>query len=327
MKFLIAGFGSIGRGHLRNLRTLGEEDLIVLRSGKSTLPDEEIKDLPCATTIAEALAYRPDGVVVANPTALHLAVALPALEAGCSVLMEKPIDDALEPILAGKAALDAAADRFLMGYQYRFHPGLLRVRELIEGGEIGRVLSYRVYWGEYLPNWHPWEDYRRSYAARADLGGGVLLTLCHPLDYCRWLFGETTQIWGVSEKVSDLELDVDDVAEIGLRHENGTIGSIHLDYYRRVSRNDAEIVGTDGVIRWRNEDGQVCLLKPNGETTVWTPPPGYERNWLFIDEMRHFIAVTRGEEKPSCTLDDGLRVMRMVEALRLSSAEGRFVRL
>lgn len=327
MKFLVAGFGSIGRRHLRNLRTLGEEDLIVLRSGKSTLPDEEIKDLPCVATIAEALAYRPDGVVVANPTALHLAVALPALEAGCSVLMEKPIDGALEPILVRKAALEAASDRFLMGYQYRFHPGLIRVHELIEAGEIGRVLSYRVYWGEYLPDWHPWEDYRRSYAARADLGGGVLLTLCHPLDYCRWLFGEATRIWGFNGKVSDLEIDVDDLAEIGLRHENGAIGSIHLDYYRRVSRNDAEIVGTEGVIRWRNEDGQVCLIKPNGETIVWTPPAGYERNWLFIDEMRHFIAVTRGEEKPACTLDDGLRAMRMIEGLQVSSTEERFVRL
>ena len=85
MRFLVAGYGSIGRRHLRNLRALGQEDLVLLRSGRSTLPEDEIKDVPVVRTIEAGLSYCPDGVVVANPTALHLAVALPALAAGCAV--------------------------------------------------------------------------------------------------------------------------------------------------------------------------------------------------------------------------------------------------
>ena len=327
MRFLVAGYGSIGRRHFRNLRALGQEDLVLLRSGRSTLPEDEIKDVPVVRTIEEGLSCCPDGVIVANPTALHLAVALPALAAGCAVLMEKPIDGGLQPVLAERAALEAGADRFLMGFQYRYHPGLIRVRSLIAENTIGRVLSYRIHWGEYLPEWHPWEDYRRSYAARADLGGGVLRTLCHPLDYSAWLFGEPAQLWGYSGKVSNLELEVDDLAEIGIRHETGIVGSIHLDYFRRVARNDMEIVGSEGVIRWRNDDGQVCVLKPGRTPDLWTPPPGFERNWLFLEEAREFIAVARRTAEPSCTVGDGIRVMRMIEAVRTSMTEERFVRL
>lgn len=327
MKFIIAGFGSIGRRHLRNLRELGQTDLVLLRSGRSTLPDDEVRELPVVTTIEEALALKPDGIVIANPTALHLPLAIPALEAGAAVMMEKPITGDPAEAAAAAETLKAGHGRFLMGFQYRFHPGLLEVKRRIERVEIGRVLSYRVTWGEYLPGWHPWEDYRQSYAARADLGGGVLATLCHPLDYCTWLFGDTARIWGYNGKISDLELNVDDVAEIGLVHGSGVIGSIHLDYYRRVGRNDAEFVGTEGILRWRNDDGQVCLIKPNEETEIWFPPEGFERNWLFLDEMRHFIEVASGKADPSCTVDDGLRSMQMIDAVRRSMAEGRFVQL
>lgn len=327
MKFIIAGFGSIGRRHLRNLRESGQTDLALLRSGRSTLPDDEVRDLPVVTTIEAALALKPDGIVIANPTALHLPIAIPALKAGVAVMMEKPITGELADAAAAEKTLEAGRGRFLMGFQYRFHPGLLEVKRRIESGQIGRVLSYRVNWGEYLPGWHPWEDYRQSYAARADLGGGVLATLCHPLDYCAWLFGEATRIWGYNGKISDLELSVDDVAEVGLTHDSGVVGSIHLDYYRRVGRNDAEIVGTEGVLRWRNDDGQVCLLKPKDETEVWFPAEGFERNWLFLDEMRHFIDVASGKAAPSCTVDDGLRSMRMIDAVRRSMAEERFVHL
>src|SRR5512142_2715742 len=98
MKYLIAGFGSIGRRHLRNLRALGEEDILLLRSHHSTLPDDEIAGLPVETELRAALSHKPDGVIIANPTALHLDVAIPAAEAGCAILMEKPISHSLERV-------------------------------------------------------------------------------------------------------------------------------------------------------------------------------------------------------------------------------------
>ncbi len=141
-------------------------------------------------TIAEALAHKPQAAVIANPTALHLDVAIPAGGSRLHLLMEKPVSHTLERMDDLADALRRGGSRLLVGFQFRYHPGLRQVKAWLDGAEIGRPVGFRSHWGEYLPNWHPWEDYRLSYAARQDLGGGVVLTLIHPLDYLRWLLGE-----------------------------------------------------------------------------------------------------------------------------------------
>lgn len=317
MKFLVAGFGSIGRRHLRNLLTLGENDIILLRSHKSTLENDEIRDFPVETTVEAALSHKPDGVIISNPTALHLDVAIPAAKARCAVMMEKPVSDSPERINELRKALKYNGGRFQMGFQYRFHPGLIRAKELMEAGAIGKPLSFRAEWGEYMPGWHPWEDYRNTYAARKDLGGGVLLTLSHPLDYIRWLFGDPETIWGLNTKISDLEIDVDDIAEIGVRMQNGMAGSLHMDYYCRPVRNQMEVIGSEGTLKWTNDDAMVTVSKPDG-VMHFPPKEGFERNWLFLDEMRRFIDVTAGRAEPSCTLDDGIAALKMVAMIRKS---------
>ena len=325
MKFLVAGYGSIGRRHLRNLIALGQKDIVLLRSHKSTLPEEEIKDIPVETTVEAALAHRPDGVIIANPTALHLDAAIPAAKAGCAVFMEKPVSDSNERMAELREALDHNGGRFQMGFQFRFHPGLNKVRELIEDGRIGRPHSFRAEWGEYLPGWHPWEDYRKSYSARKDLGGGVLLTLSHPLDYARWLFGDPYMIWGMSAKISDLELDTDDIAEIGIWTDSCVAGSIHLDYYSRPTSNQLMVNGSEGTLFCNNLDGIVRLAAADGSTETFLPDPVYDRNDMFINEMKRFIAVTAGEAEPSCTLEDGIAAQRMVDLVRRSWAEKKIL--
>ncbi len=272
MKFLIAGYGSIGRRHLRNLLALGQKDVLLYRTHHSTLSDDELQDVVVETDLAAALAHQPDGVIIANPTALHLDVAIPAAQAGCHLLMEKPVSHSLERIHELESALESGGGQLLVGFQFRFHPGLQQVERLLQNGSIGRPLSFRAQWSEYLPDWHPWEDYRRSYSARADLGGGVVFTLTHPIDYLCWLLGELESLWATTGQVSDLALDVEDVAEIGLQFASGVIGSVHLDYYQRPAVHRLEISGTAGLIQWNNADGSVrCTgLRPiAGRASCW----------------------------------------------------------
>ena len=313
MKFLIAGFGSIGRRHLRNLLSLGESDILLYRTRHSTLPDDEIAAYPVETDLWAALAHRPDAVIIANPTALHLDVAIPAAEQGCHLLMEKPIAHNLERVSELQAALVRGGGKLLVGFQLRFHPTLQKAQALILEGAIGKPYSARAHWGEYLPNWHPWEDYRQSYAAREDLGGGVLRTLCHPFDYLRMLLGEYNVACALGGALGDLGLEVEDCAEVGLRFASGAIGSVHLDYLQQPPSHTLEIDGTSGTLRWDNASGALTLLRagaPNAETFL--PPDGFERNWLFLDELRNFIAAARGEAKPLCTLADGERALQIV---------------
>lgn len=311
---------------MRNLIELGQNDIILLRSHKSTLPEDEIKGIPVETSIEAALAHNPDGVIIANPTALHMDIAIAAANAGCAVFMEKPLSDSLERMPELREALKKNGERFQMGFQFRFHPGLATLKELLDNDAIGTPYSFRAEWGEYLPGWHPWEDYRQSYSARKDLGGGVLLTLSHPLDYIRWLFGDPEWIWGMNGKISELELDTDDIAEIGLRMANGLVGTIHLDYYSRPTRNGLEVISSKGKLRCNNLNGIVTLSPSDGIAEQHEPEPPYDRNNMFLDEMRRFIEVTSGNAQPSCTLEDGIAAQRMVELIRRSWEEKRILK-
>ena len=327
MKFLIAGFGSIGRRHLRNLRALGERDFVLLRSNKSTLPDDEISGLPVETDIESALAHKPDAVIISNPTALHLDVAIPAARAGCAILMEKPVSHSLDRMEEFHSAVKAGGAGVLLGYQFRFHPGLRQIKTWLDDGIVGRPLSFRAHWGEYLPNWHPWEDYRASYTSRQDLGGGVVVTLSHPVDYLRWLLGDVQSLWAFSGKISDLEVQVEDYAEIGLQFDNGAAGSLHVDYFQQPPSHTLEITCTAGRMTWDNADGRAELFR--SETGVWQDvpvPANFDRNDLFLAEMRHFMDVAQKKALPLCNLADGEAALKICLAVHESAASGKLIK-
>jgi predicted dehydrogenase len=310
MKFLIAGLGSIGRRHLRNLVALGESDILLYRTHQSTLDDEELDPYPVETDLQAALGHKPDAVIISNPTALHMRVAFPAAQAGCTLFIEKPVTTHSDDLLEFEAALKKHQNKVFTAYQFRFNPGLRQMKTLLDEGAIGRPLSFTSFWGEYLPDWHPWEDYRKGYAARADLGGGVVLTLCHPLDYLRWFFGDVGELFAFTGKLSDLEIDVEDTAEVQLRFKNQVTGSLHLDYYRRPKRHDLEISGTQGVLYW-DHTGSTVILKKDNEEKTFTVPRDFERNQMFLDEMKHFIEVAAGRAEPLCTYRDGKAALEL----------------
>lgn len=329
MRFLIAGLGSIGRRHMRNLLALGQTDLVLLRTHRATLPEEDLAGYPVETDLETALVKRrPDAVIVANPTALHLDVAIPAAEAGCAILLEKPVSSSMEGLDRLRAAVERGQAKVLVGFQFRFHPSLLRARKLITEGAIGRLISGHVHFGEYLPAWHPWEDYRSGYAARSDLGGGVVLTQCHSLDYLPWLAGPVRAAWGLVGRLGDLEVDVDDTAEIGLHFASGAIASVHLDYNQQPPSHRFHIIGTSGTMECDMADGAVRLYR--AEEKQWEStllPAGWERNVMFLDEMQHFVQVAGGEAEPACTLEDGIRVMQLIAAVQASQTTGRLIEL
>jgi predicted dehydrogenase len=335
MKFMIAGLGSIGRRHFRNLLLLGQKDIVLLRSHRATLPDDELAGYPVETDLAQALrVHKPDAVIVANPSALHLDVAIPAAEAGCHILLEKPVSNSLERMATLKQASGKSGSRILVGFQFRYHPAMIKARELVGGGRLGKLLAFRAHWGEYLPQWHPWEDYRQGYAARADLGGGVLNTLIHPFDYLRFMLGEVGALWAFQGKLSPLQVDVEDAAEVGLQLTGGAVGSVHVNFFQRPPVHRFEIVGTDGSMSWDNADGILHIQRmpaPFGTYSAnpalpiaesFPPPAGFERNDLFIAQMKHFIKLVEHNIAPVCSLQDGVRALQMVLGAKSSSANG-----
>src|SRR5215211_352775 len=340
MKFLIAGLGSIGRRHFRNLIALGEKEIVLLRTRRATLSDNELAGYPVETDLQEALRkHKPDAVIVANPTSMHLDVAIPAAEAGCHILLEKPVSHSLDRLDVLQKAAQKSGSRILVGFQFRYHPTLNKARELIQSNVLGKILTVHAHWGEYLPQWHPWEDYRQSYAARAELGGGVIVTLTHPLDYLRYLLGDVQSLWSFNGHISPLEVDVEDVAEIGLKFANGAVGGMHVNYFQRPPVHRLEIVGTQGTLRWDNADGILHFHRmpaPFGSFSdpppvpiieTFSPPEDFERNQLFVAQTRHFTEIVRGESEPVCRLEDGVMALRLALAAYDSQKTGQVVKL
>ncbi len=323
MKFLIAGFGSIGRRHFRNLLALGERDILFYRTGRSQLDNSEIADYIVETDLAAALAQKPDAVIVANPSSLHLDVAIPTAKAGCHLLLEKPISHSMERVEELEAAVAESGSRVLVGFQLRFNPGLQKAAELLKSGALGKVIETKAHWGEYLPDWHPWEDFRKGYSARADLGGGVVLTLCHPFDYLRWLLGEVSSVAGEVRATGELGIDVDDEAEARLGFSNGVTATVELSYLEKPGSHWLEIKCERGGLHWDAATSVLVETRSDGSQHSHNPPSGFNRDQLFLQQMRHFVSVAKGTAQPACTLADGRKALEIALAAHASSSSNQ----
>lgn len=307
---LIAGFGSIGRRHFNNLRALGCSKFVFFRTFQATIPDPETKGWPVTADLEEALSHRPRVAVISNPTSKHLEVAIAAARAGCHLFIEKPLSHSLEGCVELAEIVRQNNLTTMIGCQFRFHPLLVRLRECLQAGELGEVIGARAEWGEYLPDWHPWEDHRKSYSARADLGGGVILTLIHPLDYLYWLFGSVDHVQAAVRQVPSLQTAAaDDWADITLSFTSGVIAQVHLDYIQKPPVHRLHVWGDRGRATWDNHAGTLHFEGHDGSSRTERVPDGFERNTMFVDEMTHFISAV-AERRPSCIpLEDGITVL------------------
>lgn len=325
MKFLIVGFGSIGRRHFQNLVTLGEKDILFYRTNNSTLDDVELANYPVETDLDSALSQEPDAVIIANPSAYHLDVAIPAARQGCHILLEKPVSHSMQRVKEFSKIVQKSGSRVLVGFQFRYHPNLIKVKQLLEEKKIGRVLSFRSHWGEYLPGWHPWEDFRSSYAARKDMGGGVLLTLCHNFDYLRWLLGDALVHSALLGYNSGLGIEVEDTADVSLICGQDVNGSLHLNFTQLPAKHTLELVGNMGSIYWDYYQNQVDLYTFDKTGALsserYFAPDEFDRNELFIDEMKHFIDLVEGKVDPICSLNDGIKALELSIEAKVKGAK------
>jgi predicted dehydrogenase len=327
VRVLIVGCGSIGQRHLANLRSLVPDVEIVAwhQRGLHAAALAARFGLRAVGSLAEGLAARPDFAIVSNPTALHVPVALEAARAGVPLFVEKPLSDRRDGV---DELVRTVADKglpSLTAFNLRFHPGLRQLRSLLTEGRIGRLLGLRAEVGQYLPDWHPDEDYRRGYSARVELGGGVVLDLIHELDYAVWLAGPVRDVMAMTGKLSDLEIETEDLAEIVLRFEGGAIGSVHLDYVQRLPIRGCRLLGSEGVLTWDYFADEVRLHDVGSGRWTTFRQDGFERNDMYRAELAHFLDCLAGRAQPVVDLAAGAAVLDLALAARRSAASGRAV--
>jgi len=344
MRFLVVGLGGIGQRHVRNLRALlgsaVELTAFRVRRESTTLTNtlsveagtnvEEKYGLKVFDNLDAALDEGPDAVLVCNPSSLHLPVAIQAAQAGCALFIEKPLAHVAE---GTDQLIDLVESKHLVGlvgYQMRFHPCLQRLHALLEQQAVGRVVAVRIVVGEYLPGWHTYEDYRQMYASRADLGGGVVLSQIHELDYVYWLFGMPTRVFALGGHLTALEIDVEDTASILLEcvvDGRAIPVHVHQDYIQRPPSRTCEVIGEAGKILVDLREQRVTVLAADGDTTESAAFPELERNQLFLDEMTHFLACLKGRDRPLVSIRDGACSLRIALAIKKSLETGRVIDL
>jgi predicted dehydrogenase len=291
MRIFVVGLGSIGRLHLANARALGHE----VEGGR----------------LEEAASFAPEALVVASPTSAHLEALRWAVDRGAHAYVEKPIARSTDGVAETLQAAEASRLVVAVGYNLRFHPALEAIRMAVHGGRVGRLLSVRAAAGQYLPDWHPDEDYRNSYAARAELGGGALLTLSHELDYVRWIAGEVDDVRGIAARVSSLELDVDDIAELTCRLQSGAIASVHMDFVDRSYNRRSRWVGEEGTIAW---DWGVPVRLLTGGVSLWEEK-AHVLSETYAAALQDFVSAVELGSVPRCSGRDALRTLELCEAV------------
>lgn len=328
MKILVVGCGSIGERHIRNLKTLSVDKIIACDTNPERLA--LIKDKydiqETYTELQEAMGKGIDAVLVCTPPSTHIPIALEAVDCKAHVFIEKPISNSLDGVddLIKSAAKNGLI--ICVGYNFRFHQGLKLVRDKVEREEIGKILYARAEFGQYLPDWRPWQDYRKSYTAKKGLGGGIILDGSHEIDYMRWLLGEIEQIFCFAEKISDLEVETEDVAEILLKFKSGAMGEIHLDFVRPDYSRTCELIGEEGIITWNFSEKFVRIY--SSKTKKWDIfNINVDTNDMYINEMRNFINSVYGVEKLLIDGNEGKETLQLALAAKESAKSGVVLKL
>lgn len=324
MRWIVVGAGSIGRRHLRNLLARGERDVIAVHRGGAPLTD--LGDARTARTLAEARGNGDAAVIVCTPTARHIDDALEALSARCHVLVEKPLSDRLDGLDELRAAAARAPGVVGVAHCFRFHAVLQRVRTELTAGRIGRPLSASVWCGQHLADWRPGRDYRETYSARRDQGGGVLLDLVHELDYCDWIFGPMKTLTADVQNTGALGIDVEDVADVRMYAPDDLVVECHLDYLARPATRGGRVVGEKGTLAWDLLSGTASVNDGGRAVALGAPAPD-ARDEMYRVELAAFADAIAGGAPFPVGLDIGERAVRIALAARESGASGEHVAL
>lgn len=323
---LVVGGGSIAKRHIRNLRGLyPDSDVVCVSASGRQISAADVGATSVIDSIEMAVLKNPDIAIVASPANLHLAHAQTLIKANIPVLIEKPLCVVLSDL--GQYPFDRSKCKLAVGYNLRFMPAAKVVKDLIESGSMGLISTVFSEAGQYLPDWRPGTDYRKGVSAQKSLGGGTLLELSHELDYLIWLFGNFLEVSAIMGSSRTLDIDVEDTVDALLTSQSGTIFHLHLDFLQRSPSRSLKVLGENGTLTWNLLKNEVIYQKSEADSELLFSDSDYDRNEMYVEQLREFVAFANGDSTFSATLDSSIEVMRLVEAIRLSDERRAWVRL
>ena len=302
MRILIVGVGSIGRRHITNLNTLGYEDIDVVDISEKNLDyvkknfriNDVFMDLNGALNAKDY-----DIGFILTPSIYHASMALELAHKGLDIFIEKPLSHNLGDVDELISVKEKNNLLVMVGYNQRFNFGLRKLKSCLDKEMLGKIYYIRVEVGQYLPDWRSWQDYRRNYSAIKELGGGIILDGSHEIDYVMWLANNSKvkDVKAVYDHVSDLEINVEDVAEAILRFENGIIASIHLNMIERGYNRYCKVVGEKGSLKWVFKDNTLECYEGESKDLI-IKKYELDQNHSYLEELKYFLNCVKHRVEP-----------------------------
>jgi len=333
MQVLVVGLGSMGKRRIRNLLKLGLKNIIGFDPRLDRrLESEKLYKITTVSTINEGLKKNPICMIISTPPNLHYKYAVIAIKNNIHFFTEVNISSSdvkkIIQQLNKKSIIGLPSSTLL------YNPLIKKLKVILAKKQIGKPLTVYHHFGHYLPNWHPWEDYREFYVSKRKTGAAREI-VPFELVWLTFLFSNIKSVFGSIHKVSKLKANIDDLYQTIIEFSNGIQCIMVIDVISDPAFSETKIIGEKGVILCDHNEGSIKI----GKSSKWKKikirsgqiAKGYNANTpsesLYVNEMKNFLTSIKQKKTSNYTFNDELKILQVLDAIELSNKTSRKITL
>ena len=318
MKFLIVGLGSMGKRRIRCLKTLGYEDIICFDLNPKRVKEAEEKyGIKTIDNIMHLNFSEINALIISTPPDKHNEYIRLAIEKKKSAFVEASV------VLEGLEESNKLAKKenvfIAPSCTMEYHPAIKDIRKIVKSGDYGKVTNFSYHSGQYLPDWHPWENVNDFYVSNKQTGGCREI-VPFELTWIVNVMGFPKKIIGFNGKTMDIGAEIDDTYVISMDFGN-FYGNITIDVVSRYATRSLLLNMEQGQIVWRWDENTVKLYDAINQRWIYYNYPagqtveGYNKNIsddMYIYEIKSFIDNINGKGKFPNSLDDDIKILKLL---------------
>ena len=319
----------MGKRRIRNLQKLGYSNIIGYDTRQDRREETQKKyDIRTISNLSDGFVQKPDLMIISTPPDLHLKYVNIAIKKNINFFTE--VNLLLQHVIKIQKKIHGKSLIALPSSTMRFHPLIIQLKKLIQDGAVGKVLVIHHHTGQFLANWHPWEDYRKFFVSKRKTGGSREIIPVE-LVWLTYLFSDVESVTAKTDKVSTLDADIDDVFSMILEFKNRILCSMEIDVISIPSFRETKIIGEKGTIRCNFNEGSIEINKGSEwkkiKLRMGYVAHGYKGNTppetLYENEIDDVISVIKKRKKSQYGFNDELKILKVLYAAELSSKKGK----
>jgi len=318
----VIGLGNIAKRHRQNLKLICPDATIIALSASGRIPGKRIEFADVLLTdLISVIESKPDLVIVASPAPFHEAHANEFIKRHIPVLIEKPVTSDPHSAQRLLELTQEYSSQVIVGYCLRYLSSAIEMKCLLSQNFIGKIYNCSASVGQFLPDWRPNKHYTDSVSANESLGGGALLELSHELDYLDWLLGPLELEYSQLRSTKELELEVEEIADLVLTNHKGTVCTLHMDFIQKSPQRECTFIGSTGRLHWNLLTNTITHHGREGTRTLYSEPE-WDKNQMYLNMLTDFIADIHREENSAHSLIDASRTVKLISQIKQEAVWG-----